>query len=199
MTYKIVIFAVLILLSNPVLAIQSGGIEYDDVFTDYSLLNAAQIRSEADAFFAKEDYDAAMGKYYLLTKIDSSQAFALVQLARIYDQKNKNRLAKEYFYRATNIDPNDPYATFYFGEFYFKRDDFKRALRYYKIAYGHGFSDRYDINLRLATVYEKLADLVSAQKYYAFASRTNPELQEKVNSINALNYDKSEYYHFIRE
>ena len=185
----------IILLSNPVMASQSGGIEYEDVYTDYSLLNAAQIRNEADALFAKENYDAAAPKYYLLTKIDNSPVFPLTQLARIYDIKNKDRLAKEYFYRATNIDTNEPYANFYFGEFYFRRDDFKRALRYYKIAYGHGFSNRYDINLRMGTIYEKLADLVNAQKYYSIAAKTNPQLQEKVNSINALNYDQSEYYH----
>ena len=143
-----------------------------------------------------------MSKYYLLTKIDYSQITPYIQLARIYDEKNNNRLAKEYFYKASNLDVNNPYANFYFGEFYFKRNDYKRALRYYNIAYNNGLNNRYDLNLRLATIYEKFADLVNAKKFYEVSYSMNPnnvELRQKIQSLNELNYDKSEYYHFIRE
>ena len=142
-----------------------------------------------------------MSKYYLLTKIDYSQITPYIQLARIYDEKNNNRLAKEYFYKASNLDVNNPYANFYFGEFYFKRNDYKRALRYYNIAYNNGLNNRYDLNLRLATIYEKFADLVNANKFYEVSYSMNPnnELRQKIQSLNELNYDKSEYYHFIRE
>ena len=143
-----------------------------------------------------------MSKYYLLTKIDYSQITPYIQLARIYDEKNNNRLAKEYFYKASNLDVNNPYANFYFGEFYFKRNDYKRALRYYNIAYNNGLNNSYDLNLRLATIYEKFADLVNAKKFYEVSYSMNPnnvELRQKIQSLNELNYDKSEYYHFIRE
>lgn len=194
-------------------AAQSGHLEYNSVLFDYSKLNAAAIQKEADEYFDKfitssdelfkEQYlNAAMSKYYLLTKIDYSQITPYIQLARIYDEKNNNRLAKEYFYKASNLDVNNPYANFYFGEFYFKRNDYKRALRYYNIAYNNGLNNSYDLNLRLATIYEKFADLVNAKKFYEVSYSMNPnniELQQKIQSINELNYDKSEYYHFIRE
>ncbi|CCY62452.1 MAG: tetratricopeptide repeat protein [Candidatus Gastranaerophilaceae bacterium] len=192
---------------------QSGYLEYNSVLFDYSKLNAAEIQKEADEYFDKfltssdelfkENYlNAAMSKYYVLTKIDYSQIKPYIQLARIYDEKNHNRLAKEYFYKATNLDTNNPYANFYFGEFYYKRNDYKRALRYYNIAYNNGLNNRYDLNLRLATIYEKFADLVNAKKFYEVSYSLNPkatELQQKIQSLNGLNYDKSEYYHFIRE
>ena len=192
---------------------QSGYLEYHSVLFDYSKLNAAAIQKEADEYFEKfitssdelfkEQYlNAAMSKYYLLTKIDYSQITPYIQLARIYDEKNNNRLAKEYFYKASNLDVNNPYANFYFGEFYFKRNDYKRALRYYNIAYNNGLNNRYDLNLRLATIYEKFADLVNAKKFYEVSYSMNPnnvELRQKIQSLNELNYDKSEYYHFIRE
>ena len=111
-------------------------------------------------------------------------------------------MAKEYFYKASNLNVNNPYANFYFGEFYFKRNDYKRALRYYNIAYNNGLNNRYDLNLRLATIYEKFADLVNAKKFYEVSYSMNPnnvELRQKIQSLNELNYDKSEYYHFIRE
>ncbi|DAB20810.1 TPA: hypothetical protein CPT81_06020 [Candidatus Gastranaerophilales bacterium HUM_20] len=194
-------------------AAQSGYLEYNSVLFDYSKLNAAAIQKEADEYFEKfitssdelfkEQYlNAAMSKYYLLTKIDYSQITPYIQLARIYDEKNNNRLAKEYFYKASNLDVNNPYANFYFGEFYFKRNDYKRALRYYNIAYNNGLNNRYDLNLRLATIYEKFADLVNAKKFYEVSYSMNPnnvELRQKIQSLNELNYDKSEYYHFIRE
>lgn len=194
-------------------AAQSGYLEYNSVLFDYSKLNAAAIQKEADEYFEKfitssdelfkEQYlNAAMSKYYLLTKIDYSQITPYIQLARIYDEKNNNRLAKEYFYKASNLDVNNPYANFYFGEFYFKRNDYKRALRYYNIAYNNGLNNRYDLNLRLATIYEKFADLVNAKKFYEVSYSMNPnnvDLRQKIQSLNELNYDKSEYYHFIRE
>ena len=189
-------------------AAQSGYLEYNSVLFDYSKLNAAAIQKEADEYFEKfitssdelfkEQYlNAAMSKYYLLTKIDYSQITPYIQLARIYDEKNNNRLAKEYFYKASNLDVNNPYANFYF-----KRNDYKRALRYYNIAYNNGLNNRYDLNLRLATIYEKFADLVNAKKFYEVSYSMNPnnvELRQKIQSLNELNYDKSEYYHFIRE
>lgn len=194
-------------------ASQSGYLEYNSVLFDYSKLNAAAIQKEADEYFEKfitssdelfkEQYlNAAMSKYYLITRIDYSQITPYIQLARIYDEKNNNRLAKEYFYKASNLDVNNPYANFYFGEFYFKRNDYKRALRYYNIAYNNGLNNRYDLNLRLATIYEKFADLVNAKKFYEVSYSMNPnnvELRQKIQSLNELNYDKSEYYHFIRE
>lgn len=194
-------------------AAQSGYLEYNSVLFDYSKLNAAAIQKEADEYFEKfitssdelfkEQYlNVAMSKYYLLTKIDYSQITPYIQLARIYDEKNNNRLAKEYFYKASNLDVNNPYANFYFGEFYFKRNDYKRALRYYNIAYNNGLNNSYDLNLRLATIYEKFADLVNAKKFYEVSYSMNPnnvELRQKIQSLNELNYDKSEYYHFIRE
>ena len=49
---------------------------------------------------------------------------------------------------------------------------------------------------------EKFADLVNAKKFYEVSYSMNPnnvELRQKIQSLNELNYDKSEYYHFIRE
>jgi len=198
---------------NPVYSVQSTGISHDEVFMDYSKFNPITIRNEADLYFYKAQesitasekdkyYNAAMAKYYLLTKIDNSQIFPLVQLARIYDYKKKDRYAKEYFYKAKNLSDNAPDANYYFGDFYFKRNDFKRALRYYIIAYNNGYNNRYDLNYQLGTIYEKLADLVNAKRFYEISYSMNPnseELKEKILLINELNYDKSEYYHFIRE
>ena len=197
----------------PALAFQTGRIEMDDIFVDYSKLDRSSIEAEAEYLFyngetaeSKEDrlkfFDLAMGKYQLLTKIDPSQIYPCVQLGRIYDEKKVDRMAKEYFYRATNLNSRDPYANFYFGEFFYKRNNYKRALNYYLISYNNGYNNRYDLNLKLGKTYEKLADLIKAREFYEASLKMYPEnteLQENINQINSLNYENSEYYYFIRE
>lgn len=207
------LFLLILSVHLPVYCVQSGRIELNDIFLDYSKLDKNSIEAEAEYFFYngetaenKEDrlkfFDLALGKYQLLTKIDYLQLYPYAQIARIYDEKHIDRLAKEYFYRAINLNPNDPYSNFYFGEFFFKRNNYKRALNFYQIAYNNGYENNYELNLKLGTVYEKLADLVKAIQFYEAAFKINPEntlLQERINQINSLNYQDSEYYFFLRE
>lgn len=196
-----------------VFAAQSGHLEYNDINFDYTKLNRNQLRKEADFYFKKfenskdknvrERYKhIAMGKYYLLTVMPPIEIIPYVQLARLYDEDDKSKLAKEYFSKATNIDINNPVANYHFGEYYYKRCDYKRALYHYKTAYNNGYNNSYTLNLRLGTIYEKFADLTNAKRYYTASYSLNPKntaLEGKIHSINELNYDKTEYYHFIRE
>lgn len=218
MTYKnLKIFSLLLLLLllfniNISYASVSGRLEYNSVLFDYSKLNFDSIKNDADKNFAmflnaknetdkKKFLDLATSKYYILTKVDYSRIEPYIQLGRIYDYKNHPRLAKENFSKAININSNNPFANFYFGEFYYKRRDYKRALKYYKIAYNNGFNNKYDINYRMAIIHEKFADLINAKKFYEITYSIKPDskIQEKIQLLNELNYDKSEYYHIIRE
>ena len=189
-------------------------LEYSDNRVDYSMMDPVPVQTEADAYLdmalVTDDektkqhlLETAAGKYFLLSKINPQAVTPYVQLARIYDITRKDRYAKEYFYRATNIENLSPFANFYFGEYYFRRDDFRRALRYYLIAYENGYDNIYELNLRLAVIYEKLGDLENAKRYYNFASTIDPsqtEILTKIEQLNRLNYGESEYYrNFIRE
>ena len=198
--------------SNISIAAVSGRLEYNSVLFDYSKLNFSSIKKEADKNFdlylqtknrteKKKFLNLATSKYYILTKIDYTRIEPYIQLGRIYDYTDHPRLAKEYFSKAINIEPDNPSANFYFGEFYYTRRDYNRALKYYRIAYNNGYSNKYDINIRLATINEKLADLINAKKFYEISYSIKPDnkIQEKIQLLNELNYDKSEYYHIIRE
>lgn len=211
MTYKNILILTFIFFSlqMPCFAIEKASVKYEENLIDYSVLNADKVMQEADIFFEKYQttgegkyLSTAMGKYYILTKIYPVEMYPTVQLARTYDAKNLDRIAKEYFNKGYDINKKDPYLNYYFAEFYYKRQDYKRALRYYKIAYNNGYSDYYDLNVKIATIYEKFADLLSAKYYYERAySMDNSQtyLKDKALEIQSLNYDKSEYYHSIRK
>ncbi len=201
------IFYLLICLSifvHPVSSIEKGSVKYEENLIDYSVLDGEQLLDEADSFF--EQYEStkdpkflstAMGKYYIVTKIYPVEIYPMVQLARTYDEKKLDRFAKEYFSICYDINKKDPYLNYYMGDFYYKRNDFKRALRYFKRAYENGYSDYYDLNMKIATIYEKFADLLTAKYYYEKAFSLNPantNLKDKALQIESLDYNNSGYY-----
>ena len=194
----------------PCFAVEKGSVKYEDNLMDYSVLDGQKILQEADSFF--EQYETtknpnylstAMGKYYIVTKIYPIEIYPMVQLARTYDEKKLDKFAKEYFSICYDINKKDPYLNYYMGDFYYKRNDFKRALRYFKRAYDNGYSEYYDLNVKIATIYEKFADLLTAKYYYekAFSlNQSNTNLKDKALQIESLNYYDSGYYkNSIRE
>ena len=206
MICKKFIYALIILItcSLSANAFQKATVKYEENPIDYSVLNPDTVMAEADKYYAKyeetgnEKYlSTAMGKYYILTKIYPVEMYPNVQLARTYDEKHLDRLAKSYFNRSLNINKYDPYLNYYFGDFYYKRQDYKRALRHFKIAYNNGYDQYYDVIVKIATIYEKFADLKNAKYYYGKALSINSadsKIKEKAEKINSLNYDTSEYY-----
>lgn len=198
----------------PAYSLQKGSLEYLDNRFDYSRLNPNKLNSEGDSYFEQalaaegkrsreKLFQYAMAKYFLTSKADSKNVYSYVQMGRIYDDMNLNKYAKEAFYKATNLDYRDPFANFHFGEYYFKRRDYNRALGYYLLSYENGFENNFELNFRLAVIYEKLGDLINAKKFYNTSYELNPEkaaeYQQKLQQIDGLNYDKSEYYYIIRE
>ena len=83
-------------------------------------------------------------KYYFYTasRKKPPSAEALTGLARVYTIQNKYDDAKNAFFRAISVDPYNSSTNFYFAEFYYKNDEFIKALQYYEKAQKRGFSDR---------------------------------------------------------
>lgn len=195
-------------------AVQKGSLEYFSDRFDYSMLNPEALNEEGDIFFDRafsaENKNAkekalryAMRKYYLATKADFKNIYAYVQMGRIYDNLKRDKFAKEQFFKATNLDYYNPYANFYFADYYIKRNDYNRALRHYLLSYQNGYENNLELNYLLAMLYEKLGDLENAKNFYTVSSQINPEkaleIQQKLEQIESLNYDESEYYYIIRE
>lgn len=205
MIYKNILYLTLVslLICQPVYSTQKAGVEYNERRIDYSVINRQDVLTEADLFFDKYEetnemkyLTTAMAKYYILTRINPTDLYSTIQLARTYDVVKNDRQAKKYFNVAMDINKNDANLNYYFAEFYYARNDYKRALKYYKKAYNNGYLEDYDANLKIATIYEKFADLLNAQYYYEKANsiKTTQKVNKKITNIKKLNYDKSEYY-----
>lgn len=141
----------------------------------------------------------AMRYYYLLSQINKKSIEAQIGLGRIYDEKKQDKLAKKHFFNANNMDKYNPKLNYYLGNFYFKRSDFVTAFHYYTVAYNYGYANNYKLNYKLGTTYEKLADIENAKMHYKKAytiDDSHKDLLNKINQLEKLNYNNSQYYIF---
>lgn len=190
-----------------------GSVHYKDTFIDYSKINKESKLELADFYFNKalrtEDKEEkkallqkAGGEYFILTRIDPKNLYAIVQMARVYDYENQNSYAKAYFFKALKIDKTNASTNYYFGDFYFSREDYKRALYFYNTAFENGYKENFDVLVKMATMYEKLGDLLRANQYYKKAFLINPdntELPDKIREIEGLRYRNTGYYNRRRK
>jgi len=204
----IVIFSIFLFLTSPALAIKSGGVEYHDYLFDYSNLDTSVIKAEAESQLFKalalEESDEknillhkAMKNYYILLKINPDNVDYLNKRALIYDVLDRNLLARSYFSRALNIDKDNPETNFLVGDYFYKRRDFKRALKYFSVALESGYNN-YDINYKLAIIYEKLGDLCNAKRFYQAAYDIDTSQSFLLDKIENIPNENEEYHGVIR-
>ncbi len=200
-------------MSNIACAAQFGEVEYNNKFIDYSKINKDETLKRADYYFNKaleeQDKDAqknylqkASGEYFILTQIEYNNLYPIVQMARVYDLENKNSYAKAYFFQALKIDKRNTQTNYYFGEYYYKRRDYTRALYFYNVAFENGLQENFDILFKMGIMYEKLGDLLRANQYYKKAYLVDPnntEIPDKIREIETLRYKTTGYYNRRRK
>ena len=210
MPFKCLILSLisLFLISSPAYSAKSGGVEYHDYLFDYSNLDAETLLTEAETFLnqALHEEDAslkdellhkAMKNYYILLKISPNNIDVLNKRALIYDIQDRQILAKSYFSRSLNIAKDNPVTNYLVGDYFYRRRDFKRALRYFSVAYENGYSD-YDINYKLAVLYEKLGDLCNAKRFYLDAYSIDSSDSGLLDKIESIPEENEEYHGAIR-
>lgn len=161
-----------------------------------NMVKFEQAKTIPDKVFYMQE---ALRYYFLLEKINSKNVEAQIGLGRVYNEIKKDSYAKKHFFNALNMDRQNPKTNYYFANFYYSRNDFINALYYYKQAYACGYSKSYELNYRLATTYEKLADIETAKNFYKMAYRLKPSnanLIDKIRLLDELNYSNSQYYLF---
>lgn len=187
-----------------------GRIEFDSVFIDYSILKEKQYLINGDNYLKKAEnskvsktkiqqdfnYRQALGSYITATEINPETALTYGKIGYIYHKLDKYTLARSNFDHGLNLQRNNPYICFLYGGFYFDNKDFNKAMKYYKIALKNNYPNKYSLYYNIGETNEKLGDLVRAKQFYAKANsiKSDNKLKAKMQSIDALQYGKSQYY-----
>ena len=145
----------------------------------------------------KELLHRAMKNYYILLKISPDNVEFLNKRGLIYDVLDRNLLARSFFSRSLNIDKDNSETNYLVGDYFYKRRDFKRALKYFTVALNNGFNN-YDINLKLAIVYEKLGDLCNAKRFYNEAYQLDNSQDFLLEKIKSIPEENEEYHGSFR-
>lgn len=182
-----------------------GGIEYN-IPTDYSKLSEAELNTKAGKYYflaqklkdgvVNEDMTNALTLYSVLQNINPENIDYAVKAGALYDKIGMDRYAKGNFSRAIGIDSSKPEPYFYFGEFYYKRQMYRKAIKYYNEAYKRGMVSNYNLLYKMGDIYEKFGDTRSALKYLNEASKQSPnsELDNKIKRIELSDSVNKEYY-----
>ncbi len=184
-------------INSIVYATQFGEIQYDNTHIDYSKIDIEATQKLADYYFEKalddsnpdtqkEYLQKASAEYHILTHAQHNNIYPIIQMARVYDMEDENRYAKDYFFQALKVDKNNPEANYYFGEFYFKRKEYNKALYFYNRAFQNGFKENFDVLYKQGIIFEKFGDLTKAKKYYRKAFLAKPDSTDAANKIRSL-------------
>lgn len=195
---RIILVVLCLFVLNSVFAVQKGGVKYSETI-DYSKLNKKAISAEAETLFNKykntadenekrKILNSLLSNYIILGEIDKENPYYFAQIGFVYGKLEKNRLAKSNFFRCCSLNGNYPYGHYMFGEYYFDRQQYRKALNEYKKAYNSGYSNNYDNLYKMGIIYEKFGDYLYASKYFKQASiyKNSPELQAKIKLMEEL-------------
>ena len=198
----ILLFMLLAIL--PTSAVVRGGVEYS-IPIDYSKLSEKEIEIKARNYFhnatkikdgkIEEDLTNALMLYNILQHLNPENIEYAVRLGALYDKLSMDRYAKGYYSKAIGIDKSSPYGYFYFGEYYYKRERYKKALSYYKEALNRGLENDYELNFKMGDIYEKFGDtersLIHLKK--SFEQSPNPDLELKIQRVEKLDAINKEF------
>lgn len=175
---------------------------------NYSKFNLDETKQTADAFFEKaletqdeseksEFLKNAVASYYILSNIDKSNSYPCIQLARIYDLQNNDLYAKAYFSRVLGLNSKDADGNFYFAEYYYRRNQYEKALEFYQKALLYGKEADSQTLKNIASIYERFGDIPRANFYYRTSLEKNPEdktLKDKIDENIVNEYKDAGYF-----
>jgi len=128
----------------------SGSVNYK-IPIEYKNMNEEELSSKAEIYYnnalkntdkkLNDDISEALLLYNALSNKNPNNIIYSLRAGHLYDILGKNRLAKGCFCKARGIAPTRPEPYFYFGEYYFKHQQYRMALKMYNRAYEYGYSN----------------------------------------------------------
>lgn len=202
----VLLFACVIFIQNISYATKYVHIEYD-VPIDYSKIDKNALADQANLFFnhfekiTDEEYrkkyiQPLLNRYSVLSVMTPEDPFNFTRLGILYDEMGNDIYAKSNFFKATNLVPHYQYASYSFGNYYYKRGYYRKAMKKYKDAAGIGYPYSYDRFMKMGSIYEKLGNYKSALESYksAYQEKNGLELYNKILLLEDLN-SKNMLYH----
>lgn len=201
---RIFLLTLLILtIYQPCMATIQGGIDYK-ISIDYSKLDEKELQQKADFYYSyaiktgnlDENMTSALTLYHILAHKNPENIYNLTKLGTLYDLIGKDRTAKLAFYDAIGINSQKGEPYFRLGNFYYRRELYKKALKMYKEAYQKEYSNHYETLYQIGDIYEKFGDTEAALKYLNLAKKINPntELDNKILRVENTHKINNEYY-----
>ncbi|MBP3821382.1 tetratricopeptide repeat protein [bacterium] len=202
------IFAIISFSLCPSYSTKFGHIDNSSIAIDYSKIDKDIVLKNADESFAMAMVETdierqkayvlnAKAQYNIVALADKKNLHAVTMLARLYDFSGEDRYAKAYFSQGIGINYKDPLLNYYFGDFYYRRNNYKQALKYYKKAFEFGLNENSKNLEKMAVIYEKFGDLQKASIYYKKMFLKNPsseEIPDKIREIESIKYQNTNYY-----
>lgn len=180
-----------------------GGVDYK-IPIDYSKINQTEIQSEAEFYYDKaiksgrldNDMTKAMNLYSMLSNAYPDNVMYALKLGRLYETIGKDRYAKGQYYRGMGINQTRPEPYYYLGSYFYKKEQLRKALKYYNKAYEYGYSNNYQMLKDMGDIYQKLGDTEKSLQYLqcAFSLSQDEDLEKTIKDVKNADDVNKEYY-----
>lgn len=184
------------------------------LFTSPAFCRNTPVESEANEYCVKGDkildyferledksnpdryLNSAKYYYYQASRLDLSNANALVGHARVALHQNRLKDAKNVLMIALNFNEINPKVNYYLGETFFRDGEYSQAIDFFNQAYSHGFRYDYNTNYKMGLCYEKMDDIKNARYHYKNAIKIRPDSVEAAGRLGGLDTIKTDYENF---
>ena len=103
-----------------------------------------------------DDITSALNVYTILSNKDPENVIYALRLGKLYEIVGKDRHAKGNYFRAMGIDQSRPEPYYYLSEFFYKKEQYRRAYKMLLRAIDHGYSEHANVQSRLEELNKKL-------------------------------------------
>ena len=192
----------LCLWTAPAYAVVKGGIDYS-IPIDYTKLSEPELANKALQAYSNAiestnkdsaDVTNALMMYSILQNINPTEQDYCLKLGILYDKIGLDKFARGNFSRSIGINSASPAPYFYLGEFYYRREMYRKAMKYYTMAYDRGYNTHSETLYKLGDIYQKFGDTRSALNYLKAIQLSTPSLDSKIKQIESENSVNNAYY-----
>jgi predicted O-linked N-acetylglucosamine transferase (SPINDLY family) len=151
--------------------------------------NQIVIFKKIDCYLKISNLDKALENLKKISKTNHSTAEVIYNIARIYDEKNEDKIATEYYKRAIQLNPNLFEAYINIGTIFQKNKKYREAIEYYEKANKLNSNTKYLLG-DIIYCYKNIFDYDKVKYYLEILKKTN-KLLENIQPFQYLSISDS--------